>query len=47
LVERRTTVTEPHASSLSSLGGGSFFKVGRSSDRQKSIEKICDLNWQL
>jgi len=28
-------------------GGGTFFKVGDTSARQKNIENFCGLNWQL
>jgi len=30
------------------MGGGTVFKVGGgTSDRQKYVENICGLNWQL
>jgi len=29
------------------MGGGTFFKVGGTSARQKIIENFCGLNWQL
>jgi len=28
------------------MGGGTFFKVGGTSARQKTIEHFCGLNWQ-
>jgi len=29
------------------MGGGTFFKVGGTSARWKTIENFCGLNWQL
>jgi len=29
------------------MGGGTFFKVGGASARQKIIKYLCCLNWQL
>jgi len=29
------------------MGGGAFFKVGAQAHGKKSIESVCDLNWQL
>ena len=29
------------------MGGETFFKVGGTSAREKSIENFCGLNWQL
>jgi len=29
------------------MGGGTFFKVGRKVQVRKTIDNLCDLNWQL
>jgi len=29
------------------MGGGNLFQSGGTSARQKTIEKVCGLNWQL